>query len=149
MFKALKVWKHYQISTLSNKQPVKKYKDSVLTQKESQELAAQLQRIMQNEKPYLDDSISLSSLASALDIQPRQLSQVINENYERNFFDFINSFRIEEAKTMLSDVKFKGHKIYEIMYDVGFNSRSSFNTAFKKVTGRTAKQYREHCLQKV
>lgn len=131
-----------------NKRTIEKYKDSILTKSESKKLATDLVDIMQNKKPYLKESISLKILSIELKTHPKILSQVINENFDKNFFDYINSYRIEDAKILLADMNYKDYKIYEIMYQVGFNSRSSFNTSFKKNTGITAKQYRERNLYK-
>ncbi len=126
---------------------VKKYKDSILTSSKSKDLANTLERYMTEEKPFLNDSIDLNSLASAIGEHPKSLSQAINENFNRNFFEYVNSFRIKEAQRMLADPEYNNHKIYEVMYAVGFNSRSSFNTAFKKMTGCTAKQFREEVIK--
>ena len=121
---------------------IEKYKDSILSKSESRALAKKLEELMLNKKPFLDDELDLASLALLLKTHAKSLSQVINENFNRNFFDYVNTFRIEEAKRMLLDPKYSEYKIYEVMYEVGFNSRSSFNSAFKKVAGVTAKQFR-------
>ncbi|GJM33580.1 MAG: hypothetical protein DHS20C18_25810 [Saprospiraceae bacterium] len=147
LLKVRKLWKHYKIAGQGNDQsPTEKYKDSILSRQESQRLAKALESLMKRDKLYLHENISLNTLAEKLAIHPKHLSQVINENFQQNFFDFINSYRIEAAKDMLRDGQFRQHKIYEIMYAVGFNSRSSFNAAFKKSAGLTASQYRENFL---
>ncbi len=120
-----------------------KYKDSILSKPQSEALAMKLKELMLTSKPYLDDEIDLSSLALLLKTHTKNLSQVINENFNRNFYDYINSLRIEEARKMLLDPVYEDYKIYEIMYEVGFNSRSSFNAAFKKFSGITAKQFKD------
>ncbi len=78
-----------------------------------------------------------------LKVQPRQLSQVINSTFRKNFFDFINQYRIEEARQLFSDPAQASKTILEILYQVGYNSKSAFNTAFKKQTGQTPTQYRK------
>lgn len=143
MFQAYSLFKEKK-----NMRAIEKYKDSILTKAESEKLATDLADIMQNKKPYLEESISSKTLSIELKTHPKILSQVINENFNKNFFDYINSYRIDDAKKLLADMKYKDYKIYEIMYQVGFNSRSSFNTSFKKNTGITAKQYRERNLYK-
>nr|WP_321236120.1 helix-turn-helix domain-containing protein [uncultured Psychroserpens sp.] len=127
-------------------QNFKKYKDSILSKDDSKLLAEKLEELMKVNKYYLNDTLSLKSLAVELKTHPKKISQVINENFKKNFFDYINSYRIEDAKLKLADNAYEAYKIYEIMYEVGFNSRSSFNVAFKKNTGITAKQYRERNL---
>lgn len=141
---AYKIRAVYQFYKKRNEiKAIEKYKDSVLSKPQSEALALKLSELMLSKKPYLDDEIDLAALALLLKTHPKNISQVINENFNRNFFDYINSLRIEEAKKMLADPAYKDYKIYEIMYEVGFNSRSSFNTAFKKFAGNTAKQFKD------
>jgi len=137
----LKLYVFYKEKTEAQK--IEKYRDSVLSKKESEELAIKLELLMIEKKPYLEEEINLKSLSLQLKTHSKNLSQVINENFNRNFFDYINSYRVNDAKAMLVNPIYKEYKIYEIMYEVGFNSRSSFNTAFKKLTNLTAGQYRE------
>jgi len=103
-----------------------------------------LKNIMRTEKPYLDPSITLNDLAEMLSIPRRQLSQVINDSLNKNFFDLISSYRIEEAKQMLLDSNHRHKTILEILYDVGFNSKSSFNSLFKKKTRMTPSEFRKN-----
>ncbi|MDX1667550.1 MAG: helix-turn-helix domain-containing protein, partial [Saprospiraceae bacterium] len=84
-------------------------------------------------------------LAEMLDLPAKTLSQVINESLDQHFFDFINQYRIEEAKRLLCLSKNSFTTILEVMYAAGFNSKSSFNTAFKKHTGTTPSQFRNRC----
>ena len=97
---------------------------------------------MKINKPFIDPEITLKKLSEQVDIPFRYLSQIINENLHKNFYDFINNYRIEEAKKLLSDPGCK-KTILEILYQIGFNSKSSFNTSFKKNTGLTPTQFRE------
>jgi AraC-like DNA-binding protein len=92
---------------------------------------------MQNEKPYLEPELTLDQLASRLSLKPRVLSQAINVILGQNFYDFINHYRIDEASRLLTNPKDKKITILEVLYEVGFNSKSSFNTLFKKYTGLT------------
>ncbi|PQJ80149.1 helix-turn-helix domain-containing protein [Polaribacter porphyrae] len=98
---------------------------------------------MKTEKPYLNPSLTIRNLAEKIKMNPRDLSVLINQHLEKHFFDFINEFRIEEAKKILKNPEKKEFTVLEILYDVGFNSKSSFNTAFKKHTGLTPTQYRK------
>jgi len=122
---------------------MEKYKDSILSPLKSSELAMKVEDIMSKTKPFLDDELDLKTLAHLTNLHPKSLSQVINENFQKNFFDYVNVYRIEVAKKMFENPTYSEYKIYEVMYEVGFNSRSSFNTAFKKFTGQTAKEFRD------
>ena len=98
---------------------------------------------MSEHKPYLNHLLTLDSLASQTNIQSRQLSQVINRHFEKNFFEFINSYRIEESKALLSKEENAKITMLEVMAQAGFNSKATFNTFFKKVVGMTPTQYRK------
>ncbi len=107
---------------------------------------AQLQHIksyMAKEEPFLDPSLTVKSLSEKISIPHRDLSILINQELGQHFFDFINSYRIEKAMSLLKNPSKKKHTILEILYEVGFNSKSSFNTAFKKHTGKTPTVYRK------
>ena len=134
-----------------NKPPVdiqKKYEKSPLTKESSVILARELARIMQAQKLFLDESLNLNNLSERMDTSPRYLSQAINEHFNCNFFTYTNNYRIAEAKKMLLSDDYRDHKIYEIMHAVGFNSRSSFISAFKKNTGLTPKEFKNKHLNK-
>jgi len=98
---------------------------------------------MKSNKPYLEPELTLDQLALQVAIKPRRLSQAINEILQQNFFDFINRFRIEEAKRLLTNPSYKKTTILEVLYKVGFNSKSSFNTLFKKYTGLSPTEFRK------
>lgn len=97
---------------------------------------------MEKEEPYLDASLTLQKLAEQLEIPSREVSILINLNLNQHFFDFVNQYRIQKAEKLLLSSNKKELTIQQIMYDVGFNSKSSFYTAFKKQTGVTPKEYR-------
>ena len=101
---------------------------------------------MEQEKPYLDNELSLPKLALSLDVSPNNLSQVIYERFSMNFFDFFNSFRIEEAKQQLINLDPKRVTILGVALDSGFNSKSAFYTGFKKHTAMTPTQFRKQQL---
>jgi len=100
-----------------------------------------------DEKQFQNANLTLKSLSSSLHVSPQILSQVINQKSEKNFNNFVNAFRIEEAKRLLPLEEFKNQTIAAIAYEVGFNSISSFNTAFKKQTGETPMTYRQQLLK--
>ncbi|MBN2103157.1 helix-turn-helix transcriptional regulator [bacterium] len=101
-----------------------------------------LLRIMKEQKPYLVPELSLNDLSKITDIPPRFLSRIINESLNRNFYDFVNRYRIQTSQKYFQDPEKKDMTILEILYEVGFNSKASFNTAFKRYTGMTPTHYR-------
>jgi AraC-like DNA-binding protein len=119
-----------------------KYKKSALTETAAKDYLKKLLHHMQTEKPHLNSSITLPELAQQLSISVHHLSQVINEKHQQNFFEFINQFRVEEAKKLLQDKKNDHLTIAAIGYESGFNYNSSFNSVFKKFTGKTPSQFR-------
>jgi AraC-like DNA-binding protein len=126
-----------------------KYSGSGLQEAEKKKIEDHLLQLMQKEKPYLEPELSLNQLAAQLSVKPKILSQVINEKLGHNFFDFINTYRIEEAKRLLSGSEDPKITVLEVLYEVGFNSKSSFNTLFKKNTGLTPSDFKKkHRIQK-
>ena len=106
----------------------------------------QIQQLIQEEEMYLEPTISLSSVSATIGKTTQKTSEVINQYAKQNFNDFINSFRIEEAKKKLIDEQSKSYTIASIAFDVGFSSLSSFNSAFKKIEGITPSAYRKERL---
>jgi AraC-like DNA-binding protein len=107
------------------------------------EFADKIDSIMRSQKPYLQPDITLDMLAETLAMPAKDLSMIINRHFHNNFYEFINSYRIEEAKGLLADVKNKAKTITDIYLEVGFNSKSVFNTFFKKLVGMTPTEYRQ------
>ncbi|WP_298316569.1 AraC family transcriptional regulator [uncultured Aquimarina sp.] len=105
-----------------------------------------LQKYMETEEPYLDSSLTIHKLANQLNLPFKDISILINHHIGKHFFDFINEYRIKKAITLLENPLNEKLTILEILYDVGFNSKSPFNTAFKKHTGFTPTQYRKNIL---
>lgn len=98
---------------------------------------------IKQEQLFMDPDITLDSLAETLEVMPRDLSMIINRHFGSNFYTFINSYRIEEAKRMLKDQAKKDTTITDIYLAVGFNSKSVFYTFFKKLEGMTPTKYRQ------
>lgn len=94
-------------------------------------------------KPYLNQLLTLENLAKQLSIAPRMLSQIINRHFKQNFFEFINSYRIDEAKNILSLPENKKITMLDVMDQAGFNSKATFNTFFKKLVGMTPTEYKK------
>ena len=103
---------------------------------------AQLEKLMQEEQLYLDPELTSHDLAERLNISSKTLSQVINQGFNKNFFDFVNTYRCEEVKQILQGPD-KKMTIIEAMYQSGFNSKSSFNKEFKKLTGQTPSAFKK------
>jgi AraC-like DNA-binding protein len=101
-------------------------------------------QLMDSEKLFLDSRLSIKTVADKLGMSVNHLSQVINQQSGKNFFMFINEFRVEEAKKLLLDQSNKKYTILAIAYDCGFNSKSSFNTIFKQYTGKTPSDFMEN-----
>jgi AraC-like DNA-binding protein len=104
--------------------------------------AEKLRHFMETDKPYLTPGITIDDLAKRIGISPRNLSSILNTHFNRNFFDFINQYRVNEAKRRLADASEK-HNVMQVLFDVGFNSKSAFYTAFKKYTGISPSRYQE------
>jgi AraC-like DNA-binding protein len=109
---------------------------------ENNELVKRVNQYMKKEEPFLDASLTLHTLAQETGISSRELSILINHHLDKHFFDFVNEYRIEKAMELLTNPERKEYTVLEILYEVGFNSKSSFNTAFKKYTGLTPTEYR-------
>lgn len=119
-----------------------KYANSGLGQNELEIHMIALEKLMEDEKSYLNPELTLTILSKKIGISSKQLSQVINQAEGVNYSQYIVSLRISEVQRRLKSGEFQHYKIAAIAYDSGFNSISSFNTAFKKHTNQTAVQYR-------
>jgi AraC-like DNA-binding protein len=127
--------------------------DIILEDKDSESLAGnekkqedtllKLKQFMIAEKPFLNPSLTIQDISNTIQIPTRELSILINHQLDQHFYDFVNSYRIEHAMEILKDTTKSKVTILEIFYEVGFNSKSSFNTAFKKHTGSTPTDYRK------
>lgn len=120
-----------------------KYLGSNLTPSQIEAYKKQLVVLLNTEKPFLNPQVSLTDLSEKLSVSTKHLSQVINQSFNLSFFDFVNSYRIKEAQQILKESKDDKLTVLEVMYEAGFNSKSSFNTAFKKETGQTPSQFRK------
>ncbi|MFM8911335.1 MAG: helix-turn-helix domain-containing protein, partial [Flammeovirgaceae bacterium] len=96
-----------------------------------------LSHYMETKKPYTNPKLTLVELAHSLDMPPYVVSKVINHGFDKNFFDFVNSYRIEEFKKRVEDPQFRNYTLLSIAFDVGFNSKTAFNRSFKKITNQT------------
>ncbi|KMQ59503.1 AraC family transcriptional regulator [Chryseobacterium angstadtii] len=106
-------------------------------------LKLKLINLMENEKPYLDGDLNLLKLSDLLQINAHQLSYLLNSGLHENFFHFVNKYRIEHAKKMLTDDSYKKLSMVGIAFESGFNSKTAFNTIFKKMTDKTPSEFRK------
>lgn len=118
------------------------YANYGLKQDDAVALSGKLKTYMETEQPYINMDLTLKDLASALDTYPHYITQVLNTVFNQNFYDFINTYRVEEVQRRLHDPQFKNLTILAVAYDCGFNSKSSFNRIFKQKTGLTPSEYR-------
>ena len=130
----------------SESEKPQKYEQSRLTEGEKTEYLQKLRDYFKENKPFLSPDLTIAEVAHQLNVSVRYLSQVINESLGKNFYDFINSYRIEEAKRQLTEEKESKKTVLEVLYDSGFNSKSAFNSAFKKHTGFTPTEFRKQPL---
>jgi AraC-like DNA-binding protein len=122
-----------------------KYLNSNLTVEEENDIISRLQQLMEQESLYIDSELSLPKVAGMINVKPYKLSQVINQRKNMTFNEYINFYRVNAIKSAMK-VSGQEVKIASIAGDFGFNSISSFNTAFKKFTNLTPTQYRNEYL---
>lgn len=121
--------------------PEEKYKHSLLSAERKDAIKKELLRYFETEKPYLNPELNLGSLALSIRVPQYQLTEVLNMELGRNFFRFVNEYRVEAVKKMLADPS-TAYSIEAIGYDCGFSSKSAFFSVFKKFTGVTPHQYK-------
>lgn len=119
----------------------KKYQKPSLSQEETKALYQQLETLMQTQQPFLQANLSLRQLAKMLDLHPNKLSELLNETVGKNFSAYINKYRVETFKQLAKKPENKHLSLLGIAYESGFNSKTTFNTFFKKETGSTPKEY--------
>ncbi|MFV2060970.1 MAG: helix-turn-helix domain-containing protein [Gammaproteobacteria bacterium] len=121
-----------------------KYAHSALTAEMSLKLLKRLTNIMEQQRPYLKNNLTLPELAELTATSPNYLSQIINEQLHMNFFDYVNSYRIDTAKHLIIKPLAHTKTILDIAMESAFNSKSAFYTAFKKQTGMTPAQFKKN-----
>ncbi len=147
IFASTKAISYPSESTLnsSSEKPVeiqkKKYSSSSLSEEAEEKYHKKLTALMVDQKIYKNAELSLSDLASNLEIHPNYLSQIINKRETKAFYDYVNWYRVEEFKRLIAIPDNKQFTLMSLAYDCGFNSKSSFNRYFKKISGKTPTQY--------
>ncbi len=122
-----------------------KYQKSYLAPARAAEISGKVLQLMDREKLYLKPELTLSELADRLSVSANDLSQVINREMNKSFFDFINEYRVQEAKKLLSSPKYNHLSVLGIALDAGFNSKSAFYNAFNKHIGTTPSGFKKQC----
>ncbi|WP_171037871.1 helix-turn-helix domain-containing protein [Dyadobacter luticola] len=122
-------------------EPTAKYAKSSLTDELTENIAARLSALMHSEKPYLENDLTIIELAARLHVSRHQLSQVINTSFGVNFFEFVNKYRIAEFKIQSLNPSNEHLSLLGIALECGFNSKATFNQAFKKLEGTTPSDF--------
>jgi len=110
-------------------------------------LSRNLKNLMEREKLYLNEKLSGNEMAETLGISRHQLSEVLNNELETNFYNFINHYRVEACKQKMANPKFAHYTLLALALECGFNSKTTFNTVFKKETGMTPRQFKKTLQQ--
>ncbi len=124
-----------------------KYKNSTLSDNKKDKIMSDLTNLIETKKPFLDKDLTIEKLAGMLNLNGKYLSQIINEHFGENFSNFINELRIKEARRILISTEYAHLSLEAIGEMVGFHSKPSFNTAFKKYTGITPSFYKNNATQ--
>ena len=106
-----------------------------------EELTSRLESLMRDRKPFLEPRLTLKDVADLSEMSPHAVSRVVNEGFGKNFFEFVNSYRIEEFKRIATPERLRDVTVLSLALEAGFNSKSTFNTAFKRLTGQTPSEY--------
>lgn len=123
-----------------------KYLKSGLLPDASQAIHAQLSALMASEKFYRNNEFTLMDLAERLGVLPNHVSQVINEREGKNFYDYINNLRIQEFLQLVGTPESRKVTLFALAQQCGFNSKSSFNRYFKKITGQAPSEYMQRTM---
>jgi len=124
-----------------------KYERSGLRPETMSKLKDKLMGLMENEQLYREPELTILDVSQRLSVPRHHLTQLLNDKLGKNFYTFINEYRIQDAKQRLKDPKNNNLTVLAIGYDAGFNSKSSFNTLFKKSTGVTPSEFRKNSLE--
>lgn len=122
------------------------YSKSGLSEEEANKYLKNLLLVMDEQKPFKNDKLNLTELSKIIGISNHNLSEILNRKIEQNFYDFINSYRVEEVKKLISEDRNSTYSILAHGFEAGFTSKSAFYSAFKKITGKTPAQFRRENL---
>ena len=131
---------------LLEKEPGTSYKKSGLKEKDARKFERSIILLMENEKPWLKPEITVSDISTQLSIPQHYITQVLNEGLKKNFYTLINEYRTNEVIRLFQEAKYIKWDLTSIAFEAGFNSKSSFNSFFKKHTGKTPSEYRKEII---
>jgi AraC-like DNA-binding protein len=129
------------IKQVSESEQTDRYVNSSLTEEQLNDFAVRLKNAMVDKELYLETELSLRDLSKTIEVRENNISETFNRHFSQNFFDFVNSYRVQKACELLQQ---SDMNVLTIALEVGFNSRSTFNAAFKKHTGETPSQFRKN-----
>ncbi|HSJ68659.1 MAG TPA: helix-turn-helix domain-containing protein [Anditalea sp.] len=138
-----------QIYQLRNLEDVPKLENNPIQEEEVGHLklvAEKVLHIMEAEKVYKEEGLSVKEVADKIDEKPYIVSQAINTCIGKNFFELVNGYRVEESKNLMLDEKLSHLSMIGIAFEAGFSSKTAFNTAFKKHTGLTPSQFKKEAV---
>ena len=130
----------------STEEKTRKYESSNLQEDQKEKYLEQIQSKMNSEKYYREPELTIQQLSEQINIPTYYLSQVINEKLDCNFLDFINQYRVEAAKELLLKPDLEHYSITAIGFEAGFNSKSTFYSAFKRFTDTTPGKFRKSMI---
>lgn len=133
----------FQEENNGERKETEKYSKSGLKDIQADKYLKKLLTYMETNKPFLDGDLTINDLSDKTGIARHHITQVLNEKYKRNFFTFVNEYRVKEVMERFSEPKFNNYTILAIALDAGFNSKTTFNSFFKSQTGLTPSEYRE------
>lgn len=133
----------------NEEETTEKYKNSTLSDEQKEKYIEHIYAFTESEKPYLDAELTVQDLSKQLNISRHHLTEILNNDIGKNFFTFINEYRIKEVQRRLLDTKFEHLTIVAIAFDSGFNSKSTFNSIFKQQTDTTPSKWRSEQIKKI
>jgi AraC-like DNA-binding protein len=142
----LKIQEAEQIESYAGKSGSAK---PVLDETKFSTIASKIVALMEEKKLYQEPELTLQQMAENLGLQTYLVSQAINEGLKRTFYDLVNGYRVEEAKRLLLDSKSFNYTVLSVGFEAGFNSKTTFNTVFKKFTGLTPTEFRDKQRQPI
>ncbi len=137
---------HFLIKENFSEEKEKLHHLSNASEKELEELKTRFERVLKNEKPYLDEDLTLSKLAKLIPTTDKKLSALLNQHLDTTFYDIINTYRVEAVKEKLRSDDFDNYTLLGIAYECGFKSKTSFNRSFKNETGLSPSEFKKNAI---